>query len=545
MTNTVSKVKNFLQRLSWRCFGVLAQKKIHSRVNLSLLELFLVIAFLAGNVGFVMFAHKKFMTDKLDQNLKQLGHRMGALVQWVTLLVLLPVTKNSVLNFVFGCSFERVIKYHRWVSRYNLFILLVHLALMCTRITLHSSFAEFLKKSREPQMILGYFATAAGILLFVTSLPFFRRRYFELFYKSHIVLFVCFIAGACLHYKRVDMVLKVAVPLGLYFIDWVARVYLVSAKSARIISFEMFGDDVLSLKIHKPGFKYESGQYVFLGVPKVAFLQFHPFTISSSPREFCSRKQQQHNAGTFVDLPHLDENIQECDCEDDTHHCSSVFTIVIKARGEFTKKLISGFASGELNTTSKILVDGPYGSLSIPLLSNKKSDCYPVIFLACGGIGITPMVSLLKSLHQLHKNSIVPVHKRVVFVWSVRNVDEIRCFEEMLCDIADDFPAVFDVRVYFTKKRADHDDSLLVNTDISTSVGEAYEQYAHDANCKRNNCFRVMYGRPNFNSIFNELSKESTGRVGVGVCGPEVMLSTINQLCQQYRFDMHAETFKL
>ena len=45
----------------------------------------------------------------------------------------------------------------------------------------------------------------------------------------------------------------------------------------------MHPSGAMELRFSKPSFKYKAGQWLFLNVPEVSTLQWHPFTISSAP----------------------------------------------------------------------------------------------------------------------------------------------------------------------------------------------------------------------------------------------------------------------
>eukprot|EP00854_Cymbomonas_tetramitiformis_P028935 gene28935-35948_t len=110
------------------------------------------------------------------------------------------------------------------------------------------------------------------------------------------------------------------------------------------------------------GMKFRAGQYIFLNVPIISPLQWHPFTISSAPsdgRTTCHIKDM--GPGTFTNQ--LRQLAQQA--EDNQFELQKM----------------------------PIAVDGPYGA-PLPVRDYKK------LVLVAGGIGITPVNSILREMYR-------------------------------------------------------------------------------------------------------------------------------------------------
>jgi NADPH oxidase len=146
-------------------------------------------------------------------------------------------------------------------------------------------------------------------------------------------------------------------------------------------------------------------------IPSLNRFEFHPFTISSSPHD------------KFV-------------------------TFHIKAVGNWTRGLLSiasnkapaveeGLVSKDVTRNAgnsgvsvasdapiEMYIEGPFGTPSIDIMG----DSYKVMLLICGGIGVTPCYSILKYLlHQ--KTHYKSGLKKVIFIWTSRNLDTFRTIE--------------------------------------------------------------------------------------------------------------------
>lgn len=134
-------------------------------------------------------------------------------------------------------------------------------------------------------------------------------------------------------------------------------------------------------------------------MPKLGILQWHPFSLSSSPKQ-------------------------------------KIVTLHIRKGGNWTTDLYS-LASEQPEID--ILMEGPYGSVGVDLTNPYK---YQTVMLFSGGIGVTPMQSLCNSLMYEHNHGMRKLQK-LSFVWIERDPvvmpevdvvrrESIRCLES--CD---------------------------------------------------------------------------------------------------------------
>lgn len=136
-------------------------------------------------------------------------------------------------------------------------------------------------------------------------------------------------------------------------------------------------EDVRSFQFSKPqAFKFLPGQYLLVSVPKNGKILMKPLSISSSPTE------------DFL---------------------------------EFTKRLTGHEFSNvmaELRVGDEIFIQGPNGSFTF-------EGEYPKVGMLAGGIGITPLMSMIK--YCTHKQ----VHSSIILLYGNRSEDNIPYFEEL------------------------------------------------------------------------------------------------------------------
>jgi ferric-chelate reductase len=263
-------------------------------------------------------------------------------------LAVLPVNRNSLLLWVCGLPFERAIKWHRALAALASVFILLHFVLVAN--TFSSSLVTLTGTSSTNTGWGNVYGFATGWIVLTMSMLAFepiRRNWFELFYYPHQL----FIAVMILSWLHSTLAFYIGIgPFALHMIDrmlrWRRSYFSATLQSTRVL--EAAGDArVTQLSIVVPDFRHDAGDYVFLQLPEVSMMEWHPFTVSSDP-----------------------------------NRSDGMITIHMAAgvAGSFTAR------AAELATTQALtsaVVEGPYGRISLP---RWKFDYGRIVFV-CGGIG--------------------------------------------------------------------------------------------------------------------------------------------------------------
>jgi predicted ferric reductase len=169
-----------------------------------------------------------------------------------------------------------------------------------------------------------------------------------------------------------------------------------------------------------------------------------------------------------------------------------------------------------------VRADGPYGHLGL----NYRR--YGVLFLAGGGIGMTPIISLLKDIYgaEQHRNTKPHCMECVHVVWVMPHVEEATLFLDTL-------------------------NAHLAESRTNPSL-PSLEVHVHCTRAKKGEVFRTQIrpGRPDFGGLLDEAAlRTPLAPTLVFACGPGKM---VNQLwdesntrnSQHSRYDFHHETFE-
>jgi len=310
-----------------------------------------------------------------------------------------------------------------------------------------------------------------------------RRHYFEIFFYSH-ALWALFAILIIVHYPPFFIYMLPGVLL--YVADRIVRSYIGRKRPAEVISMIKNGD-VVRIEMKKEKMKFLSGQYVFINIPQISKYDWHPFTISSPPT-----------------------------------HLPDSFTIHVKQLGTFTDRVQTdifppgsqGWVELQNPQSVQILVDGPYGRPAI------VPDDYEIVTLVCGGVGVTPMLSMLQNIYdRMRMKDASLVTQKVYLIWTIKTIHMFELFQYIFTDIKQsEFASCFSLYIHISQGKIEEPGYQI--------------------------------GRPNLNEYFEKIIGEapSVTRIAVFTCGPDELTNDVWDACYFYtnkdrRFEFHHETF--
>ncbi|GLE07904.1 hypothetical protein PINS_up018733 [Pythium insidiosum] len=338
----------------------------------------------------------------------------------------LPATRNALWMEFFNLSYANGIKYHRWIGVAAVFTALFHgtcftlvwlrrgvwlqKALPCFSCALDS--AEGFQRWRD---VCGELSLACFLAIAITSLPIVRRKFYDLFYYTH-QLFALSVVFLVLHWQ--PAIWWVLPTLAVY-----AGARAISSANAwapvKVKELSVLSDGVVRLVLHRSpardGGQFRVGQFVYLNVPAISRLQWHAFTIASSPRA---------HADTFI--------------------------VLLKALGDWTSDLVQlAEDCDRRDVTPTVHVDGFYGA------SLEHYTHYDSLCLVGGGIGATPLFAILEDLVARRANE--TLRQRVTVVFSFRELallEEVHPLLQRLQEL-DPHGDLVRLRLYLTRKPND------------------------------------------------------------------------------------------
>uniref|UniRef100_A0A453CKT2 FAD-binding FR-type domain-containing protein n=2 Tax=Aegilops tauschii subsp. strangulata TaxID=200361 RepID=A0A453CKT2_AEGTS len=298
--------------------------------------------------------------EKLWQaELEKAAKRLGSVGSLCCALLFLPVARGSSLLPLVGLTSEAGIKYHVWLGNTAMAIFTAH-GLCYVFFWASTDQIHLMTKWARTRAsnVAGELALLCGLAMWATALPRIRRRMFELFFYAHH-LYIPFIVFSALH-MGVMVFCYVLPGVFLFAVDRCLR-FLQSRARVRLVSSRFLPSGAVELNFAKsPCLRHNPTSTLFVNVPCVSRLQWHPFSVTSSSS-----------------------------LEPDT------LSVVIKNRGGWTQKLYETVSSlppsgGHLGVS----VEGPYSPAAgvTPFLGHDS------LVMISGGIGITPFISIIREL---------------------------------------------------------------------------------------------------------------------------------------------------
>ncbi|XP_052108948.1 respiratory burst oxidase homolog protein C [Arachis duranensis] len=421
--------------------------------------------------------------------------------------------------------------------------------------------------------VTGIIMVVLMAIAFTLASPWFRRGRvklpkplnsltgFNAFWYSHH-LFVIVYASLIVHGIKLFMTkewyekttwMYLAIPMTIYSLERLTRALRSSIKPVKILKVAVYPGNVLALHMSKPqGFRYKSGQYMFVNCAAVSPFEWHPFSITSAPED-------------------------------------NYLSVHIRTLGDWTRSLRTKFSevcqppnngkSGLLraecmtgdccpSTFPKVLIDGPYGA---PAQDYKQ---YEVVLLVGLGIGATPMISILKDIVNNYKameedelgstmeeggvtssdnkspkrrgNLVNFKTRRAYFYWVTREQGSFDWFKGVMNEVADaDRRGVIELHNYCT--------SVYEEGDARSALIEMLQSLNHAKNgvdIVSGTRIKSHFAKPNWRSVYKRIAlNHPHARIGVFYCGPPALTKELRQLASDFshntttKYDFHKENF--
>uniref|UniRef100_A0ACD5W6B2 Uncharacterized protein n=1 Tax=Avena sativa TaxID=4498 RepID=A0ACD5W6B2_AVESA len=380
--------------------------------------------------------------------------------------------------------------------------------------------------------------------------PLNRLTGFNAFWYSHhffvIVYALLIVHGHFLYltkeWQKKSTWMYLAVPMVLYACERLTRALRSSVRPVKILKVAVYPGNVLSLHFSKPqGFRYKSGQYIFVNCAAVSPFQWHPFSITSAPKD----DYVSVHIRTLGDWTRELKNVFSKVCRPPTEGKSGLL------RAEYDR---DGGAMSNLSFP-RVLIDGPYGA---PAQDYKQ---YDIVLLVGLGIGATPMISILKDIINNMKRLDGDVEsgnpsdasasasfrtRRAYFYWVTREQGSFEWFRGVMDEVAEtDKKGVIELHNYCTSVYEEGDArSALI------AMLQSLNHAKHGVDVVSGTRVKTHFARPNWRNVYKRIAlNHREQRVGVFYCGAPVLTKELRELAQDFsrktstKFEFHKENF--
>lgn len=420
------------------------------------------------------------------------------------------------------------------------------------------------------------------LVIIIFALPCIRKNgYFQLFHYTHwlhVAYFILLFVHCTNFWKWFILP---------FFLVLIERVYtLVRVKSIKfgetyIKEVNLLSSNVTNLVITRPkNFKFKAGDYVFVNIPDIAKFEWHPFTISSAPEQKDELTLHIRSLGNWTNklYDYFDNGsrfntfVKERDANNKNENAryrrkmSNLIVLVdykakktqpINEKTQEEEKQIQinlNIANKIENVWKSISIDGPYGTASRRIFNSEHA------VLIAGGIGVTPFASILQSLWFKYMKSLKKCAKcnhewyddidqkklrKVDFIWVNRDYQSFEWFIELLgqielqqmnvkatsTKIIDRF---IQIHLFMTSAKCEQE---IKPIDAQNQTPNENEQKTNEF------LLKLKPGRPDFDTLFKEISAENKGKVDVYFCGNSEFGRIVQKKAIQFKYKFSKEYF--
>ncbi|KAJ0235649.1 ferric reduction oxidase 1 [Hirschfeldia incana] len=246
--------------------------------------------------------------------------------------------------------------------------------------------------------IAGEIALVAGLVMWATTFPAIRRRFFEVFFYTHY-LYIVFMLFFVFHVGISHSLISLP-GFYIFMVDRFLR-FLQSRNKIKLVSARVLPCDTVELSFSKNPSEllqsslcyiiflqliihstticlsiliivlmYSPTSILFVNIPSISKLQWHPFTITSS-----SKLEPEK------------------------------LSVMIKGQGKWSTKLCQMLSSPDKIDRLTVSIEGPYVPSSTDFLRHDS------LVMVSGGSGITPFISIIRDLIYLSSTSTCQIPK--------------------------------------------------------------------------------------------------------------------------------------
>ncbi|CAA7017342.1 unnamed protein product [Microthlaspi erraticum] len=322
--------------------------------------------------------------------LEGMAIRIGLVGNVCLAFLFIPVVRGSSLLPVLGLTSESSIKYHIWLGHLLMPIFTVHgLCFIIYWASMHEISQMVTWSKTEMSNVAGELTLLSGLVMWATTYPSFRRKFFEIFFYTHY-LYIVFMFFYVLH-VGIAFCFIIFPGFYMFMVDRFLR-FLQSRDNVRLSSARVLPSNTVELNFSKAkGLMYNPTSILFVNIPSISKLQWHPFTITSSSKLEA-------------------ENL----------------SIVIKSEGKWSTKLYQMLSSSDYTDRAlSVSVEGPYGPSSTDFLRHDS------LVMVSGGSGITPFISIIRDLIAMAQTKLCEIPK-ITLICAFKNASDISMLDLIL-----------------------------------------------------------------------------------------------------------------
>ncbi|KAJ8440331.1 hypothetical protein Cgig2_012767 [Carnegiea gigantea] len=411
----------------------------------------------------------------------KIATRCGLLAEVFLALLLFPILRGLSILRLLGIQFEASVRYHIWLGTSVVFFATLHGAgTLFIWATSHYIQKEMWRWQKQGRIYLaGEITLITGLVIWISSLAVVRRKRFDVFYYMHH-LYIVFLVFFLLHAG--DRHFYMVFP-GVFLFGLDKLLQLTQSRPlTQILSASIFPGKVIELTLPKDSrLKYTPTSILFIKIQTISKFHWHPFSVTSS------------------------SSVND-----------RTISVMIKCEGQWTNSvydlLHQEIDSPHQTKCIDVAVEGPYGPASFDFVR------YDGLLLIGGGIGITPILSILQEIASASRGGLkTTCASEIRLIYVTKKSQDISLLSSV-SNLVLGQPSKFcnlKLRVFVTQE---------------TKGGACVAELLHQLSTVQTIVFELK-GPDLLSKLETEF--EGLSNVGVVVCGPESMKESVALAYQQ------------
>ncbi|KAK9446750.1 ferric reductase NAD binding domain-containing protein [Limtongia smithiae] len=408
--------------------------------------------------------------------------RSGVIATVLCIPTYLFGSRNNVLMYLSGWSFETFNVFHRHVGFWMMWQSAIHGIAYTVQYVMNDSYARVWSQAN---IVTGTVATLlAGIMVIFAAFPF-RHYFYETFLVFHIALAAAFARYCWDHVCRFGYEKYMYAMVAVWAFDRFARLVRIAVHGVYLNAELTVVGDIMAVNV-KPWFdwKPKPGQYAYIYIadPRYKFWESHPFSVMES------------RDGTYRFLIAKESGLTK-----------TLFRRAIKN------------SSGSTTSKVRVMIEGWYGEE--PPIAR-----YDTVMIVGGGIGVTAAISTaLDLVHRARAN------QHISFYWVVRGRETLSLVQEQLNELAR--ASNIDMHIFVrpgTSNAVNVETGSFSEKTAGASSGEDSDSTGSIS--EKNNAVAnipiITDVRPDFEQIIPAAIAEAPGSFAAFTCGPGTLVDS-------------------
>ncbi|ONH65901.1 Ferric/cupric reductase transmembrane component 1 [Cyberlindnera fabianii] len=462
------------------------------------LETLVLIGYFALNVafsasGYVYVPNNTIWKIRDAQMSRYPGDRTGILCLFGFLLSFLFAGRNNFLLLLTGWKQSTFVTYHKWISRINFLLLVIHGGAMTVQSKSLGP-GRYEARLQNDWMRWGIVACVAAAIIMVTAAYRVRKSHYEVFLACHIILVVFFLAGSWIHAADFGYQQFCYAMAAIWCFDRFVRLVRLAYFGVQSATVSVVSEEVLKLTVPRHTmWKAYPGAFGYLHyIRPTTFFQSHPFTIVET----------------------TDKTI----------------TFFTKIKGGVTSQIHQHLSAHPEKTAQiNVSVEGPYGN-------QRNLHKFDTVLHYTGGTGIpTSYAYVLDSVKKGLK-------QHIKFYWVIRNWKSLDWFYEELSKLRQ-YENV-ECIIYITKPESEPGMKHLTSSSELSDGSDEHEKHTDGSSTEGKAVTAGMppkgldfidfrYGRPNIDAIVESDIKECQGTCAILTAAHNSMVDDLRYAVSQ------------